>query len=177
MCSGPTLTLTGSALPPSAFQGPSNQIDNEGLWLYNTLWWSEHHQCVHVFGLSTTVHMVLPTTVLGYHNKMDGLSGYSHTIKINDSFLYWIPSHSTEKKHHITINKSTTNFNTSAISVIIVPLLITRTFPRASYSNSPSLVSSSASSSSHWKDIIIIIDIVWLCEVREAAKKMLFFRT
>ena len=48
MCSGPTLTLTGSALPPSAFQGKSNQIDNEGLWLYNTLWWSQYHQCVHV---------------------------------------------------------------------------------------------------------------------------------
>ena len=39
------------------------------------------------------VHMVLPTTVLGYHNKMDGLSGYPNTIKINDSFFYCIPSY------------------------------------------------------------------------------------
>ena len=43
-------------VPPSAFQGSSNQIDNEGLWLYNTLWWSEHHQCVHVFGLSDSTY-------------------------------------------------------------------------------------------------------------------------
>ena len=39
------------------------------------------------------VHMVLPTTVLGNHNKMYGLSSYPHTIKINDSFFYCIPSY------------------------------------------------------------------------------------
>ena len=147
MCSGPTLTLRGSAMPPSAFQGPSNQIDNEGLWLYNTLWWSEHHQCVHVFGLSSSTYgfqcLVIKTKWMVWAAT---LTPSKSTIASSIVFLHIFY----RKKHYITKTNSTTNFNMSAISfIIIVPLLITRTFPswfHHSYSNSPSLVSSAASS-------------------------------